>query len=151
MNLSKQKIALLKVFYEKEVISFDDLPKYGTDSRSSLVRSLKIDRLIESANRVEGALPYYTAFKISDEGKAVYEAYLQELDHEKKELEEFELLKRQTIASEDAVEEAKIANEIAQRALDEAKSAKQESHISNIIAFLSFAVAFIALMISVFN
>lgn len=116
MSLSKQKIALLKAFYEKEVIPFEDLPKYGTDSRSSLVRALKIDRLIEPANRVEGELPYYTAFKISDEGKAVYEAYLQQLDHEKKEWAEFKLLERQTIANEEAAAEAKKARKIADRA-----------------------------------
>ncbi|MBQ7912940.1 MAG: hypothetical protein IJ308_04230 [Clostridia bacterium] len=130
MDLSNEQFQLLKVFCEREIIPYSDLPKYKTQDRSPLIRSLTKNSFIKTIELYpkDGYPTYTLAYKIQPNGKAAYESHVRKL-------KSHSLQKRQTIANEEAVEEAKKAN--------------KKSSFSLVLSIIAIIVSIVAIIVEI--
>lgn len=75
MHFSKKQIRLLKAFYTKKTIPYENLRRYGTFPKSPLIRTLTKEYLIKAEELFpkDGYEKRTLVYSITDKGEAEYE------------------------------------------------------------------------------
>lgn len=138
MELSKEQINILSIFYKQTEIAFDDFASFGLNQKSDAYIGLyKNKYLIDAKKRplTGNAIGSYPiSVKISNEGKAAYENYCSSVDSQQREI--------------DTLEIAKEANKIAEKANDIAEKANKKATHANLISWVAIAVSVLSVIAS---
>lgn len=140
MELSKEQICILEVFYQENEIDTNLLSTFDINEKSNAFINLKKEGYLIDGKTApyqgRGIIGCYAvSYQISEKGKAAYDRYCASIRSEQRESETLKL--------------AKEANDIAKESNDISKEANKKSDKSNRIALGSLIAAIISVVVAV--